>query len=471
MISSLHSRPWLRRTASMLLPALLLAISIGCTVNTPVVNEADNEDLEAARGNNAVLPEVINAPPGQAAHVLPSLDTTAFTTPQTRLGYFSGQQWEPAIAADRSDHVYVLYAQYHGVPGCATCPSPTLILQTSNDRGMNWAAPRQIAPPGTGQWDPQIVVDPIDGKTVMASWLQNNKSDTIVARSADFGQTWSAVVADSTQSGTDKPILAVRGQDVYVGFNHAQKVWVAASHDGGQKFTSYDVNPNGKLGWSLPGGATVTTGGVYFAWAGYKQAGGANSQVILYISKSTDGGKTWTNTQLDTSASPPDCSAFSCGWAFLGAQATMTSDASGALYALWNSGSVNKGPEQIYFAKSTDAGKTWSTKTPISTAPSAFPAIVAGTAGDVRISWMDTRAGTYWNTYYKSSANGGATWSTETKLSNYVAGYTYIFTDGYSFPYGDYYEMDIDDQGNTHVVWGEGKSYSGDGSIWYSRGR
>ena len=187
--------------------------------------------------------------------------------------------------------IYVLYPQYLGVPGCPACPSPTMILQVSRDRGATWGAPRQIAAPGTGQWDAQIVVDPVDGRTVYAAWLQNGKSDTVVAKSDDFGDTWSVVVADRTNAGTDKPILAVRGPHVYVGFNHSQKVWVSSSHDGGRTFTSSNVNPNAKLGWSLAGGGTVDpAGNVYFSWAGYEQNGGANGPVNLYVSKSSDGG-------------------------------------------------------------------------------------------------------------------------------------------------------------------------------------
>jgi BNR repeat protein len=422
-----------------------------------------------------VRAEVINSSPENKVTLAPS--SPSGFTPQVRLGYTSGDQWEPAIASDRFGHVYVLYPQYLGVPGCPTCPNPTMILVISSDRGVTWAAPRQIAPPGTGQWDAQIVVDAIDGQTVYASWLQNGKSDIVVAKSIDFGATWSVVTADSTNASTDKPILVVRGKDVYVGYNHAQQVWVTSSHDSGATFTEVKINQNGKLGWSLAGGGTITPdGSVYFSWNGYEGNGGAKGNVNLYISKSTDGGITWTTKLLAISSSPPDCSAFSCGWAFLGAAITMTSDSSGNLYALWNAGSAAKGPERIYFSKSTDSGNTWSTKVNVSAAPAgthhAFPAVVAGAAGDVRISWMDARApGSLWNTYYRSSLDGGATWSAEADLSTYVAGYGYIQPDGFNFPFGDYYEMDIDDQGTTHVIWGEGLNYDGPGSIWYATGR
>jgi hypothetical protein len=414
-----------------------------------------------------------------AAEALPlraALAPTSGFAPQTRLGYTVGDQWEPSIAADRSGHVYMLYPQYGGVPGCpaTTCASPTMILQISADRGATWAAPHPLAPSGTGQWDAQIVVDPIDGRTVYAAWLQNNKSDIAVAKSTDSGIHWSVVIADSTNAGTDKPILIVRGTDVYVGYNHTQTVWVSSSHDGGATFSSAKVNPNGKLGWSLAGGGALTPAGVYFAWAGYEQNGGAKGPVHLYISKSVDAGRTWTSKELDTSGAPPDCSANLCGWAYLGAQITMTSDAAGTLYALWNAGIVDKGLERIYFAKSADAGATWSAKTDVSAAPAgaahAFPAIVAAATGDVRIAWMDARAGTFWNTYYRSSRDGGATWSAEADLSSYTTGYDYIQPAGFNFPFGDYFELAIDDRSITHAVWGEGMNYDSPGSIWYTRG-
>ena len=153
-----------------------------------------------------------------------------------------------------------------------------------------------------------------------------------MGRSTNFGTSWSFVLANHTNAGTDKPILAVRGKDVYVVYNHAQTVWGSSSHDFGATFTSVKINPNAKLGWSLAGGGTVTPdGSVYFSWNGYEQNGGAKGAVHLYVSKSTDGGNTWTLKELDTSGAPVDCSDYSCGWAYLGAAITMTSDYSGNL--------------------------------------------------------------------------------------------------------------------------------------------
>ena len=69
---------------------------------------------------------------------------------------------------------------------------------------------------------------------------------------------------------------------------------------------------------------------------------------------------------------------------------------------------------------------------------------------------MDTRNHSLWNTFYRSSTNGGATWSTESKMSSYAPGYPYIRLGGFSFPFGDYFGIGIDNQGRTQAVWGEG---------------
>jgi len=397
-------------------------------------------------------------------------------TPQVRVGFTAGDQWEPALASDGFGHTYVLYPQYGRVPGCHQCPLPSMILVVSHDNGVTWQPPRTITPPGTGQYDPQIVVDPADRRTVYAAWLQRKRLDMVVAKSVDFGQSWSIVIADRGLTDADKPVLAVRGEDVYVGFNRARKMRVASSHDGGVTFTAADVNPKLRLVRALAGGATVDLHGyVYLSWAGYTQHDGAKGRESLYVSKSPDGGESWATQLIDVSGAPPDCRAFRCEWGYLGAQITMTSDAAGTLYALWNAGAVDKSLQRIYFASSTDAGDTWSPRLNVSTAPSnvehAFPALTAGDRGDVRIAWMDTRGGGRWNTFYRSSTDGGSLWSPEVRISSFAFGYRYIRASGFTFPFGDYFGIGIDSKGHTQAVWGEGLNFRSPGSIWYAHTR
>src|SRR5215469_4695226 len=82
-------------------------------------------------------------------------------SPQIRLGYRTGDQWEPSIAADGRSHVYVLYPQYGKTPGCPTCTAPSMNLLVSDDNGTSWHRSKPLLPFPTGQFDPQIVVDPL----------------------------------------------------------------------------------------------------------------------------------------------------------------------------------------------------------------------------------------------------------------------------------------------------------------------
>jgi hypothetical protein len=402
-------------------------------------------------------------------------------TPQHRLGYTSGDQWEPAMATDAHGHIYILFPQYGAVDQCPACTTPTMVLLTSSDNGTSWDPPQPLLTSSIGQFDAQIKVDPVDRQTLYASWMQG-RHDIIVARSQDFGRSWYFAIAEhSAEVIIDKPVLAIRGPNVYVSFNHDQTLSVAASHDYAQNFSSTVLNPGAGPGWSLAAGATVDpVGNVYFSWTAYARTDLLARPVEVFVSRSADGGRNWSTTPIDVSSAAPDCPAQVCSAGFLASQMALASDDAGVVYAVWNSGSVIGGPQRIYFSSSTNQGENWSTKVEVSNAPAGvehcFPAITAGTAGDVRIAWMDTRevdpqGHPLWNTFYRASTNGGATWSTELQLSGPVRGYDYILPNGFLFPFGNLFSIGIDNLGVTHVVWGEGRNYRSPGSIWYTRGR
>jgi hypothetical protein len=161
-------------------------------------------------------------------------------------------------------------------------------------------------------------------------------------------------------------------------------------------------------------------------------------------------------------------------------------DAKDRIYVLWDAAHSSSGIQRMYFARSVDGAASWSSPVDVSPAPAGsnhlFPALAARGDGDVRIAWMDDRNGfdsggddpsARWNVYYRSSTNSGTAWSSEAQLSQYVTGYAYKYAtpkDGFAEPYGDYFELDIDNAGQTQVIWGEGPSYVGPGNVWYARG-
>ena len=427
--------------------------------------------------------------PASAAHA------PSFTAP-VRLGFQHGDDWEPAIAADRSGHVYAAWSHYVGYagadtgdpdPSCPTCASPHTVLQVSSDGGATWSSPRALWPSTQRQDDPQIVVDAADGKTVYAAFMQDNKSSQYVARSDDFGQTWHAVLVEPIQRGTDKDILAARDGNVYLVYHTQQKIFASVSHDGGKHWSTHNLvgTTNSDLGVSLPsGGAIDSKGNAYFAWNGINNPGQAKGTKNLYVTHSTDGGVTWTTSLVDVSQPTFRCG---CpGWDYWGSQMALGIDARDRIYVVWDAAQTSSGIQRLYFARSVDRAATWSPAADVSLAPTGsnhlFPAVAARGDGDVRIGWMDDRNGfdtgaedpnARWNVYYRSSADGGASWSAEAKLSQYVAGFPYKYAtpkDGFAEPYGDYFELDIDSAGQTQAIWGEGPSYVGPGNVWYARG-
>ena len=328
---------------------------------------------------------------------------------QKRIGLTTGDQWEPAVAADASGHIYALYPQYGPVPNCAGCSVPTMLLVVSADNGKTWQAPRVMLAAGSGQFDAQIVVDPADRRTIFAAWLENKKREVILAKSSDSGASWSFATAARSEEELDKPALAVRGQSVYVAFNHEEEVWVAASQDGGRSFVPSRVNADSRPGWSLFGSATIDpAGNAYLAWASYSKAGGARGSVNFFVGKSADAGKTW--------------SAKSARHVRRGSRMQRRRVRRGLpgradrayLRHRWHAlRSLERRPYAVRcgahlflvfdrrLRKLVAAGRRFICAR---RRGACVPGNCRRQNGDIRIAWMDTRNAPYWNTYYRSSS-------------------------------------------------------------------
>lgn len=399
---------------------------------------------------------------------------------QMRIGFQAGDDWEPAIASDRYGHIYALYKHYD-VTGGQTCSGCNLhlLVQRSSDSGQSWTKPRPIAP-GTvkgGQYDAQIMVDPVDGRTVWASFLQNSKSLIAVVKSTDFGETWSApMLVSNRPPGLDKDELAVRGNTIVVAYDDNYNTWISISLDDGKTWATHEVfHTSVLLSISLSAGAAIDSlGDIFISWDSFDQAHRKNGdgRSTLWVSKSTDNGNSWSRKIIDTSGAPPPCN--NCGYSFLGAQMALRVGSDDTIYLLWNStvDLTNFAPERIFFSRSTDHGKSYSSRVGISDAPSgvehAFPALATGSApGDVRLAWMDKRTGE-WNVFYRSSADGGEDFSSTVRVSGFVPGYAYLTTAGFGSPYGDYMSMVVSNENTVQMAFGEGPNYQGPGNIWVS---
>lgn len=252
--------------------------------------------------------------------------------------------WEPATAFDpNGTYGYLLTTRYGSAKACNNCPSPSIALYRSTDGGATWGAPAFLCacPRVKGQFDPLIEV--AGNGAVYAVWMNDFNPGVVFAKSTDHGVTWSAPIAlDGKLSWSDKPTLAVsaNGQDVYVGFNHSDS-YIAASHDGGATWaTAVKTNTDGRY-YFAGGGAVLPNGTAVLTSSSFTQS--STGDVFTHIMRSTNGGLSWTQTQVATTPEQPTCVADGCPVDHYGTIPALAADAQGRLVLAYTGPTVAKG--------------------------------------------------------------------------------------------------------------------------------
>lgn len=391
----------------------------------------------------------------------------------------TADDWEPAIAADPSaPWVYMLVTRYTGPAACQQCPLPFMMLKVSSDGGATWGPDRFICECRRvgAQADPIIEVVPGTGH-VYAVWMDGY--DTKFSKSTDHGTTWSTPVKIYGKvSWTDKPILATSddGQYVYVAFNGPSggDAYIARSTNAGATWTQSKVVDSTRYYFAFDGDV-LPNGTVVFSQASisYTGPGASPEGVVQYHAiRSTNQGASWSNVVLDSREIGEACEADGCYADYYLGHAVVSADANGALVYLHDGATTAGGPQTVWAQRSTDGGATWTAPVAISSSGvnSTFPTVESRGSGDVRATYMQADGGgDAWNVWYRTSSDGGLTWTAPVKISDATSGTAYKSAAGFREPYGDYGEISITSTGKTIAVWGEGDSYTGPGGVWFNR--
>jgi hypothetical protein len=427
-------------------------------------------------GAGSALPAGVTKAASQAIRssaIIPAFAHPGWSGEQL-LGSVKNDDWEPAVSADPvHPYVYILTTRYGGQKACSACPDPALILKVSKNGGQTFGPDQFLCACAgvTGQNDPQIEVAS-DG-SVYAAWLNDFVPGVVFSKSSDHGSWWTPPVTLKTPAIAfgDKPALAISstGRDVYVAWNSSDS-YISVSHDFGASFGPPIKTNTDSRYWFAYAGAVAPNGTVTFSETNYTQA--SKGPVRVAAIRSTDGGRHWQTVLIDTVAQQPPCVSAGCPIDFYGPSDPMAMDETGRLVVMYQGASVPSGPQRVYVRSSSNGGLTWSKRADIDGGPlgtnAAFGAAAGTGQGDVRLWYQDDRNGAAgWNTWFRSSTDGGLTWSPEVRLSNRSTGAPYKTAAGYAQPYGDYGEVAITNTGATIAVWGEGTSYAGPGGTWY----
>ena len=392
--------------------------------------------------------------------------------------------WEPAIAADpKASYIYVLATRYGAPKPCAgNCPTPWIALEVSTDNGLTWSEGKPLcACKGSGQFDPIIEVVPSNGHVYA---LYMNGFNVLFTKSTDHGKTWSAPVPTwGSVSWNDKPVIAMSddGKDVYVSFNGPTggDPWAAQSHDAGATWTQAKLVDSNRYFFAFDADV-APDGTVYFAESSLLYGGGGNKGTTpsgtidqqVFISR--DKGATWENRTVASVQPGVACDAAGCTPDYYLGHSVLSVDGSGAIVYLYDGAATAGGLQTISAKRSADKGVTWSAAVALSKAGenSTAPAVESRGSGDVRAFYYETSGGgndDAWNIWYRTSSDGGATWSAPVKISDAPGGAAYKTPAGFMEVYGDYGEIAITQRGKSIAIWGEGLSYDGPGGVWINR--
>jgi hypothetical protein len=391
--------------------------------------------------------------------------------------------WEPAIAADPSaPFVYLLTTRYGTTKPCpGNCPDPWIALEISSDGGATWTDGVPLcACKGGGQFDPIIEVVPGTGE-VYATYMSGY--NVMFVKSSNHGSTWTAPVkVYGNVSWNDKPVLAVsdNGRDVYIPFNGPTggDPWLAQSHDFGVTWAQAKLVNSNRYYFAFDADVAAD-GTVYLGQSSILYGGGGNkgttpsAAIDEHVFVSTTTGATFTDRLVASVQPGIACTAAGCSPDFYLGHHALTVDATGRVVFLYDGAASSGGLQTISSRTSTNRGASWTAAVQLSATGSeaTLPAIESRGTGDVRAWYAQTTGSNVdqWNVYYRSSTDGGLTWSAAVDISDATSGAAYQTAAGFLEVYGDYGEIAITSAGKTIAVWGEGFSWTGPGGAWFNR--
>ncbi|NVK28452.1 MAG: exo-alpha-sialidase [Flavobacteriia bacterium] len=313
----------------------------------------------------------------------------------------------------------------------------------SNDSGKTWITDDLDSPYGV--WGDPVIVSDANGRFLFfhlsdptgKNWASEEILDRIVCQwSDDGGENWS----DGSYMGLDHPkdqdkewaAVDLRNNNVYCTWTQfddygskededQSNILFSMSEDGGENW-SKAIQINEKSGGCLDDDNTTEgavpsvgpNGEVYVAWALSEE---------IWFDKSLDGGQTWLENDIKVADQPGgwdvDIEGIqrSNGMPVTGCDVTEGPNR-GTVYVVWSDHRRDEDPMDIWLAKSTDEGETWSEPIRVNQDETNNVQFLPWLAvdpitGDLHVVFYDRRAhdDNHTDVYVASSSDGGTTWT------------------------------------------------------------
>ena len=253
---------------------------------------------------------------------------------------------------------------------------------TSDDNGATWTFRPRLVPgqgvPGSGFSDPEIAIDSAGN----VYFSEINLVNVAVSKSSDKGSTWSlqnvggAILTDRQWTEADRKdelYFVANGQPGGTGTGVVSGHYISKSTDGGKTFTSSIADSVGGAG---VGDIRVDKrdGTVYETHL----TGGKLSMAAFRKARSGDLHATDTNLIADGISMTAHWPAFDL-------------DPEGNLYVTWSERGGGEREGGIWYSFSTDRGRTWATPIRVNTGDhtAIWPWLGVGDEGRVGIAWLE----------------------------------------------------------------------------------
>lgn len=291
----------------------------------------------------------------------------------------------PSVATDGAGNWVAVWVSNDTLGGTIGSDFDVLFARSTDD-GATWSAPAALnsnaATDAGSDQEPEVATDGAGNWVVV--WYSpdtlggtiGSDNDILFARSSDDGATWSATAALNSHAATDS------GSDAFPRLmTDGAGTWIAT------------WNSSDDLGGTI----------------------GTDTDVLF--ARSTDAGATWSAAApLNTTAASDTGLDGGC---------SIATDGAGNFVAVWYStedlGGTIGTDADILFARSTDAGATWSAAAPLNSnaatdsSPDAEPIVATDGAGNWVVFWYSSddlggTIGTDLDVLFSRSTDAGMTW-------------------------------------------------------------
>lgn len=382
---------------------------------------------------------------------------------------------KPVVAADGTGTVVVIAQDLVGRSGSR------LVQWRSGDGGASWEPVRELPgwPEGAGFYgDPWLETDR-RGRFYYVH-LAVGRAPLVFRRSADGGKTWSPPV--EVAKGVDRPVLGVSpdGTRLVLAASMGEKTaaypkkpldsrdpQLAAKLAAAYRFFSgVFVSADRGRNWERLPGPLGDTHAIPFAAVAddagrvavslVAEGGGSRSVVCT----TADRGRTWSEFELVARLQPDRSHPFN-GERF----PVLAAGRDGRLHVAY----VGAGGKGL-FVRTSRNWNAWTDPVRLTEGDVAevrMPA-VAARGPLVHVTWLERRRGR-WQAYYRSSRDGGRSWSDKVLLSVPHAGAQLVGEDGFDRVSDDDQSGVTDDgSGAAHAVWVVRGRRPGAGAVWHA---